>query len=192
MANSRYVRRLLGLFVLLGVIALIVVVFRFFNRSSQQGKRPESPATQADLALKSIHFTESVSGRKAWELFASHGDYSKAADLSILKDIRFVLLKSARSNQLTVTARRGEYRHNAKVVTLMDEVAAKEDSGLSFETSRISFDTDRRIFRTAEPVRLVDGRLSVEGVGMIVNMEKQTAHIQKQVVATVFPGKSGK
>jgi len=192
MANSRYVRRLLGLFVLLGVIALIVVVFRFFNRSSQQVKHAESPATQADLVLQNIHFTESVSGRKAWELFASHGDYSKAADLSTMKDIRFVLLKSARAGQVTVTARRGEYRHAAKVVTLMDEVAAKEDTGLSFETSRISYDTERRLFKTAEPVRLVDGRLSVEGVGMIVNTEKQTAHIQKQVVATVFPGKNAK
>lgn len=193
MANSRYVRRLLGLFVLLGVSALLLVVFRYFSRSSQHQKHVAAPAASVDLALKSLHLTESVSGRKAWELFASQGDYSKGADISTLKDIRFVALGIGKKNgPVTVTAKRGEYRHSTRVVTLMDDVSARGEDGLSFDTSRISYDTEGRIFRTSEPVRLVDGRLSVEGVGMELSTADQTVHIRKQVVATIHPGKSDK
>jgi|GEM_PF-819287 len=192
MANSLYVRRLLGLFVLLGVSALLLVVFRYFSRSSQHQKNVAAPATSVDLALKSLHFTESVSGRKAWELFASQGDYSRAADRSTLKDIRFVVLRSGKGGPVTVTAKRGEYLHATKLVTLMEEVAAKGEDGLSFDTSRISYDTEGRIFKTSAPVRFVDGRLSVEGVGLELNTATQKAHIQRQVVATIYPGKNEK
>src|SRR5512145_1785938 len=180
MANSLYVRRLLGLFVLLGVLALLLVVFRYFSRSSQHQKNVAAPAASVDLALKSLHFTESVSGRKAWELFASHGDYSRAADRSTLKDIRFIVLRSGKGGPVTVTAKRGEYIHSTKLVTLMEDVAAKGEDGLSFDTSRISYDTEGRIFKTSAPVRFVDGRLAVEGVGMELNTSTQKAHIQKQ------------
>lgn len=192
MVNSRYVRRLLGLFVLLGVSALLLVVFRYFSRSSQHQKHVAAPAASVDLALKSLHFTESVSGRKAWELYASHGDYSRAADLSTLKDIRFVVLRSGKAGPVTVTAKRGEYLHSTRVVTLMEDVVARGEDGLSFDTSRISYDTDGRIFRTSAPVRFADGRLAVEGVGMELDTVTQKVRIQRQVVATIYPGKNDK
>lgn len=192
MVNSRYVRRLLGLFVLLGVSALLLVVFRYFSRSSQHQKHVAAPAASVDLALKSLHFTESVSGRKAWELYASHGDYSRAADLSTLKDIRFVVLRSGKAGPVTVTAKRGEYLHSTRVVTLMEDVVARGEDGLSFDTSRISYDTAGRIFRTSAPVRFADGRLAVEGVGMELDTVTQKVRIQRQVVATIYPGKSDK
>jgi lipopolysaccharide export system protein LptC len=74
----------------------------------------------------------------------------------------------------------------------MEDVAARGEDGLSFDTSRISYDTGGRIFKTSAPVRFVDGRLAVEGVGMELNTATQKAHIQKQVVATISPGKNDK
>lgn len=191
MANSIYVRRLLGLFVLLGALALLVVVFRYFNRSGQHKMQVKPPASSVDLALNALHFTESDSGEKAWELFAVQGEYDKAADLSTLKDLRFILLK-AKSGPVTVTARRGEYLHAAKRVTLIDDVVARGKGGIAFDTSRITYDMTRRTFDTAAPVRLVDGRLTVEGVGMDLNVGDQKAHVHRQVTATIYPGKSDK
>lgn len=191
MSNSLFVRRLLGLFVLLGAIALLFVVFRFFNRNGQQKKQVTTPTASVDLALKSFHFTESDSGQKLWELFAAQGDYNRTTDLSTLKDLRFTLLKSG-IGPVTVTARRGEYHHAAGKVTLVDDVVAKGERGIAFDTPRITYDTGRRTFATTAPVRFVDGRLSVEGVGMDLDVEGRTAHIRKQVTATIYPGKSDK
>lgn len=191
MFNSLFVRRLLGLFVLLGAIALLVVVFRFFSRNGQHKKQVTTPAASVDLALKSLHFTESDSGQKLWELFAASGDYDRTIDLSTLKDLRFILFKSG-IGPVTVTARRGEYLHTARKVTLIDDVVAKGENGITFDTPRITYDTERRMFTTAAPVRLVDGRLSVEGVGMDLDVESQKTHIQRQVSATIYPGKSDK
>ncbi len=191
MANSLIVRRLLGLFVLLGALALLVVVFRFFSRNGQHKMQVATPAASVDLALKSLHFTESDPGQKLWELFAASGEYNRGADLSTLKDLRFIVFKSG-IGPVTVTARRGEYLHGARKVTLIDDVSARSEKGITFDTSRITYDTGRRTFTTAAPVRLMDGRLSVEGVGMSLDVESQKAHIQRQVSATIYPGKSEK
>jgi LPS export ABC transporter protein LptC len=191
MVTSTFVRRLLGLFVLLGALALLVVLFRFFNRSSQHKMQVKPPAAAVDLALSSLHFTESDGERKVWELFAAHGEYDKTADRSTLQDLRFVVLKAG-SGPYTVTARRGEYLHGAKKVTLIDDVVARGEGGVAFDTPRITYDTERRTFTTSSPVRLVDGRLTVEGVGMNLDVGSQQAHIQRQVSATIYPGKNDK
>jgi LPS export ABC transporter protein LptC len=190
MANSLFVRRLLGLFVLLGALALLVVVFRYFNRSNHK-KQVTLPAASVDLALKNLHFTESGDGQQVWELFAAEGDYNRAADLSTLKDLRFIVLK-AKNGPVTVTARRGEYLHAAKKVTLIDDVVARGKDGMTFATTRITYDTGRRTFATVAPVRLTDGRLTVEGVGMDLDVDKQQAHVRGQVSTTILPGKSTK
>ena len=190
MSNSLFVRRLLGLFVLLGVLALLVVVFRYFNRSGHK-KQVKLPAASVDLALKNLHFTESDSGQRVWELFAAEGAYDKTTDLSTLKELRFIVLK-AKTGPVTVTARRGEYLHGARKVTLIDDVVARGKDGITFNTARITYDTEQRTFTTAAPVRLADGRLTVEGVGMDLDVDKQQAHVRRQVTATILPGKSDK
>lgn len=191
MINSRFVRRLLGLFVLLATVALLVVVFRYFNRDGQQNKQKSSSSAPVDLALKSLHFTESDAGQKVWELFAASGDYNKGKDLSVLKDLRFTLFKSG-IGPVTVTARRGEYQHAARRVTLAGDVNAMGEGGVSFATQRVTYDTARRAFSTAAQVRLVDGRMTVEGVGMDLDVAGQQARIKSRVSATIYPGKSDK
>lgn len=192
MANSLYVRRLLGLFVLLGALALGVVVFNYFSRNAQQRQQIPNPAASVDLALKSLHFTESSADRTKWELYAASGEYSKSADLSLLKDLRFILFRAGNEGRVTVTAKQGEYAHATKNVTLAGNVQAKGTDGVSFETPRISYDSARRIFRTDERVKMTSDRMSVEGVGMEFKLDGQTALIQSRVEATIYPGKSVK
>lgn len=191
MANSLYVRRLLGLFVLLGALALGVVVFRYFSQSGRQRPQVSAPAS-VDLAMKSLHFTESSADRTKWELYAASGEYSKSADLSILKDLRFILFRAGNAGRITVTAKKGEYAHAAKKVTLSGNVMAEGTDGVSFETPKISYDSARRIFRTDEHVRMTSDRMAVEGVGMEFKMNDQTAHIQSRVEATIYPEKAVK
>jgi len=192
MSNSLYVRRLLGLMVLLGALALMAVVYRYFSRSDQSKKHHSSPAASVDLALKTLHFTESTAGQKMWELFAASGEYNKSADLSTLKDLRFIVFRAGKIGPVTVTASHGEYAHGAKVVTLSENVLAKGEDGISFETSRVNYDSERRVFNTSAPVRLVDGGLDVKGVGMELKMDRQEARIHSQVEAVIYPGKSRK
>jgi LPS export ABC transporter protein LptC len=142
-----------------------------------------------DLALKEIRFTDSSQGKLRWELFAESGAYDKPADTSFLDKVRFIVHDAHPFGPLTVIARRGEYPHVTRDVRLSGGVTAEGEKGFSFATETVSYSAGRRQFTAPDRVRLTDGALSVEGVGMDLSVARQEARIHSQVVATIDPGK---
>jgi LPS export ABC transporter protein LptC len=189
MSKTLHLRRLLALFIILSAATLAIMVFRYFSKAAYKENHRPSLQSSVDLALKTIHFTESSGGGIKWELFAAKGEYDKSAELSTLQDIRFVIKQVERYGNLVVTAREGQFAHASKKVTLAGDVLAKNDKGASFETSRITFDSGKQLFKTVEKVRMMDGGLTVEGKGMEMSMENKEARIMSQVTATILPGK---
>jgi LPS export ABC transporter protein LptC len=189
MSKTLHLRRLLALFIILSAATLGVTVFRYFSNTAHKENRRPTLQSSVDLALKTIHFTESSGEGIKWELFAAKGEYDKSAELSTLQDIRFVIKQVERYGNIVVTAREGQFAHASKKVTLAGDVLAKNDNGATFETSRITYDSGRQFFKTVEKVRMIDGGLTVEGKGMEMSLENKEARIMSRVTATILPGK---
>ena len=191
MSKTLYIRRLLALFIILSATALVITVFRYFSRNSHKEYRNIAQSS-VDLALKTIHFTESSREGVKWELFAANGEYDKSAELSTLHNVRFVVMQAERYGNLVVTAKEGQFAHASKKVVLTGDVLAKNESGASFETNRITYDPVKQLFKTDEKVKMMDEALTVEGKGMEMSLEKKDAKIMDQVTATIRPGKLNK
>lgn len=189
MLKSHYYRRILGYIILLAALAISAVIIRYFM--SIPGKEKNRPATSVstDIAMQTIHYTESQNDRKSWELFAQNGSYDKTKENTSLEDIRFIVERHSNKGPVTVTAKNGEYLHLTKTVHLRGSVLATTENGMKFETSQIDFDSAKKTFTTKEKVRLTDAALTVEGIGMELFVDSQQAVVKSRVEATVYPGK---
>ena len=189
MRSSILARRLLGLTIVVAIAALTIVIVRYFITSHFKNSSVESKSAAVDVALKSIHFTESDSAGKKWELFAANGAYDKANDRSSLEVIRFIVANRHSSGPVTLTARHGEYAHASKNVLLKGDVNAVTADGASFTTTVINYDSARRTMRTDAMVKLSDATLSVEGEGFDYNLDTGIATMHRRVTAVITPGK---
>lgn len=189
MPRSLSFRRILGFVILVAAFATIAVIIRYFIDSSGKDKKGFSKSFQADVSIKTIHFTESQQNQKKWELFAQSGIYDKPKEKTSLEDVRFIVERDLKNGPVTVTAKHGEYLHSPKTVHLSGDVLAKTENGMTFETSQASYDSAKRVFTTKEKVRLTDAALSVEGVGMELFVDRQLAVVNARVEATVYPVK---
>lgn len=192
MRSSTLARRLLGLTIVVAIAALTIVIVRYFIASHFKSSRAENKSAAVDVALKSIHFTESDSTGKKWELFAANGAYDKANDRSSLEEIRFIVEKKLSSGPVTLTSRHGEYAHASKNVLLKGNVKAVTADGATFTTTIISYDSAKRIMSTKERVKLSDATLSVEGEGFDYNLDTGIATMHSRVTAVITPGKREK
>lgn len=191
MRSSTLARRLLGCTIVVAVAALTIVIVRYFIASNFKNSRPGSKPAAVDVALKNIHFTESDSGGKKWELFAVSGIYDKSNDRSSLEEIRFIVEKKL-SGPITLTARHGEYAHASKNVTLKGDVKAVTADGTTFTTSVVNYDSTARIISSNEKVKLADATLTVEGEGLDLNLDTGIANLHSRVTAVITPGKRAK
>lgn len=189
MFSSLFVRRLLGVLILVAVAALVIVVVRYFVSNERREGRPAARSLAVDVALKKIHFTESDASTRKWELFATSGQYDKTADRTSLQDIRFVLERSGRGGPVTITAKQGEYAHASKNVSLHGDVRARTEDGTSVTTPMVSYNAATRVLSGKERVRLVDAALSVEGSGFDLAVDSRETWIHHDVTATIYPGK---
>jgi len=189
MPKSHYFRRILGFVILLATLATIGVISRYFINNAKKNNKDLSKPVSADIAMKTIHFTENQQNRKSWELFAQSGSYDKPKETTSLADIRFIVEQGSSKGPVTVTAKNGEFLHTAKTVHLRGNVLARTETGMTFETSQIDYDSAKKRFTTKEKVKLTDAALIVEGVGMDLSVDSQQAIVKSQVEATVYPGK---
>ena len=189
MRGSLFFRRLLGGILLAAVAALAVIIVIYFINSSRRESRPVGRSPAVDLALKSIHFTESAASVRKWELFAASGEYNKATDKTALTDIRFVVERDGKGGPVTVTSRHGEYVHASKNVNLQGDVIARTEDGTTFETPKVMYNSTSRVLSGNERVKLVDAALSVEGIGFDLNVDRRETRVHSNVTATIYPGK---
>lgn len=189
MRKSLYFRRILGVAILLAAIAIVAMVIHYFTANARNESKSSSSALSRDVSMETIHFSESHENRKKWELFARSGIHDKAAEITLLKDVRFIVERDDKNGPVTVTAQHGEYRHKLKTIHLAGNVLAKTDNGMTFETAQIDFDSVKKVFVTKEKVRLTDAALIVEGVGMDLYSDRQQVIVKSRVEATVYPAR---
>lgn len=189
MFSLLFFRRLLGGTLLVVVVVLVVVVFSYFSNSRLHDKSPTVRAPAVDVALKSFHLTESEASVRKWELFANSGEYDKAADMTSLKDLRFVIERDGKGGPVTITSRHGEYAHASKNVYMQGDVLVRTAEGSSFATPKVMYNSNSRLLSSTERVKLVDAALTVEGTGFDVSIDSREARVHSNVTATIYPGK---
>jgi len=188
MRKLKKIRQMLALAIVVATLSLLAAI----AVNMYQGKRsartlPRLPQN-IDLSMQQLHYTETRSGVKKWDLLAGKAEYDRKSDLTRLAGIHMVIAGDRRFGELTLTADRGEYHNTTRDVRLIGHVAAKSVTGMEFKTGHLSYNATRAMLHTTDRLQFTDGSLTVEGVGMELMTEKKSMKILSGVIATIRPG----
>jgi len=191
MANPSKIRHLLAVGIV-GAVVLIVttLVLNAPNRGGKDASLPALPRN-VELSLSNVHYTEVKGDTKQWDLFAEKGEYDRSRDLTLLSAVKLVLPGDKKSGEIVLRANQAEYFNATKDVLLQGNVAATSVSGMAFSTQKAFYRSASAEVTTDNPVHFSDERLTVEGVGMVLNVKTKDVKILRDVRATVRPDKKG-
>ncbi len=184
MRRSIALRSLLGV-IILGSLGLVgVLIWQTLTPSSTEKIPPSKPDASADLRLDRVHYTETREGVKEWELEASSAVYRKEGDTMILEKIRATFYGK---NQETyhLVGEKGKFNTQTKVIEVYDGVKIDSSDGYHMSTRSLKYQADQKELHTSDPVELEGPAMRVEGVGMVVDLNRERVKILKGVTTTL-------
>lgn len=180
------IKRLLAVAIVVASVSLAAVI----AMKLRGGHGPEEMLVglpkNIDISLHNIHYTETKNGVKQWDLVAQQADYDRSGNATHLKSIKMILFGGKKCDDITLTADRALFNNTTKDVKLTGHVLARSAAGLRFTTGRADYLAAHSMISTDDHVQLVDGRLTVEGVGMELLLKPKTAKVLNKVTATVM------
>ncbi|WP_243373044.1 LPS export ABC transporter periplasmic protein LptC [Geotalea sp. SG265] len=188
MSRQKKIRLFLATAIVLAGVSLIVTVMLKVEQRNSQPRKLEPLPRNVEMALQNVHYSEVKNGAKKWDLFAAQALFDRKKEAFRLKAVRLVLAAEAGVGSVTLTADQADYNSETKDVHLSGNVVATSDSGMHFSSERACYLADRALIRTNDPVRFIDGRIDLSGVGMELNVATRDLKIMKDVSADIKSG----
>jgi LPS export ABC transporter protein LptC len=184
MRRSITLRSLVGV-IILGSLSLVgVLVWQTLTPPSTEKTSPAKPDASADLKLDRVHYTETREGVKEWELEATSAVYRKEGDTVMLEKIRATFYgKNQESYHLI--GEKGKFNTQTKVIEVYGGVKIDSSNGYHMRTRSLTYRADQKELHTSDPVELEGPSMRVEGVGMIVELNRERVKILQGVTTTL-------
>ena len=191
MRRSITLRSLVGV-IILGSLGFVgVLVWQTLTPRSTEKISPSKPDASADLRLDRVHYTETREGVKEWELEATSAVYRKEGDTVMLEKIRATFYgKNQESYRLI--GEKGRFNTQTKVIEVYDGVRIDSSNGYHMRTRSLKYQADQKELHTPDPVELEGPSIRVEGVGMIVELNRERVKILGGVTTTLSSLESNK
>ena len=173
---------------LIGVAVVIVVAGFFFLHSlTGDGKRAliGGIIPGEGLRLKKIHYTHEDPERGLrWMLEAEQVTFSEDRNSMVFRDFLLTLEPESRP-AVKVRGERGRYDRLSGLISLAGNVDAETADGYRIRSERLIVHEKDRTVQTDLPVRLSGPFFSVDGTGLLIDLEKETLGVHSQVTTKV-------
>lgn len=177
-------RSLVGV-IILGSLGLVgVLVCQTLTPLSSEIPPPSKPDASADLKLDRVHYTETREGRKEWELEAASAIYCKEGDTVMLEKIRATFY-GRNQESYHLIGERGRFHTKSKLIEVYDGVKIDSSNGYHMRTRSLKYQADQKELHTSDPVELEGPAVRVEGVGMVVELNRERVRILRGVSTTL-------
>jgi LPS export ABC transporter protein LptC len=188
MIKSNKIRQLLALFVVFASLALVVFITLKIHKGRLQKELPRKLPKNIDISLKQVHLTETREGVRKWDLVAEKAEYDKTKETTHLTgNVRLVIVGDGNTGDITINAPSADYHNNTRNVSLTGDVLAKSASGIEIATKGAEYIAERNMIVSSGKVRFIDGRLTLEGVGMEFRLQSRDFRILSGVTADILP-----
>lgn len=164
MAKWFSARFLLAGFILLLAILLTVIVVGNLRQEVRESVI-ESIVKDADLAMRSINYTETRDGVRKWSLQADAAEHHMQAAKTRVANVRMTVFDAERGN-MTLTADHGDLDLEKQTVYLQGNVRVRSEDGALLISDDLTFDDEAKVVSTDGPVRMVSAELEISGTGM--------------------------
>lgn len=179
-------RRILALVILLAVVLLSLVVWRHVRQMPLQEILTTLPQ-DIDLALDNLNYTETQDDRKRWTLVADRAEYLRSSNLVRLNPVQLTFYEAGAFGDLTLTATHGELQEDTRQLDIWGDVVIVGEGGERLQTESLRYDDQRRQLSTAAPIHYWAPRMELTGVGLLVDIEKNTMRVKKDVRMLLLP-----
>lgn len=180
------IRRILALVILLAVVLLSLVVWRHVQQTPVQ-EILETLPQEIDLALDNLNYTETRDGRKRWTLVADRAEYLRSSNLVRLNPVQLTFYEAGAFGDLNLTAERGELQEDTRQVDVWGDVVVVGEGGERLQTESLRYHDQQRRLSTAAPIHYTAPRIELTGVGLQVDLEKNTLLVEKDVRMLLLP-----
>ena len=177
-------RSLVGLIILgsLGVVGIFM--WRALAPVAGDKNAPARPDAAADLKLDRVHYTETREGMKEWELEAVSAVYYQEKETIVLEKVRGTFY-GKNEESYTLVGERGKFNTQTKVIEVFDGVKIDSSHGYHMRTQSLQYRAEQRELTTSDPVEIKGPDMQVEGVGMVVELNRECLRIMGGVTTTL-------
>jgi LPS export ABC transporter protein LptC len=175
-------RSFLGV-IILGSLAVVAIV-TWRTLAPPPEKNIPLPPSSADLKLDRVHYTETHEGVKEWELEANSAQYFKEESTILFDKVKATFFGKEGQAYILV-GKKGTFNTQTKVIELFDDLKLESSDGYQMRTRSLKYEAGKREFRTADAVEIKGPQIRVEGIGLIVDLDRQRLQVLDQVTTTL-------
>ncbi len=177
-------RSLIG-WVILGSLGIVgFFLWQALTPVSGEKDPPAKPDAAADLKLNRVHYTETREGMKEWELEAASAVYYRDKDIIVLENVRGTFYGKDQESYVLV-GERGRFHTQTKIIEVYDGVKIDSSHGYHMRTQSLQYRADQRELTTSDPVEIQGPDMRVQGVGMVVDLNRERLKILGGVTTTL-------
>jgi len=171
---------LAGLILLLAVLLTVYTAEQLLSGPAEQVADLVRP--EADLAMRTIHYTETRNGERVWSVQADSAEHDLASGQARIASIR-MLIYDKRNGDVRITAQEGELDLERRQVRLRGNVVVETGKGQRLLADDLLFVDAKRTVSTDGPVVVVGPEFEVSGVGLHYEIDSRRLTLRKQVEA---------
>ena len=186
MLKPNKIKLLLALSVILAGVGLTVTIILKTHQSTGPVQILKQLPKNVDISLQKIHYTDTKDGQKRWDLIAEKVEYDKIRDLTLFSAIRMEIFSRGEGDgKLTLRAEKAIYNNKTGDVEAEGNVTVVNEAGMKFESGRLRYESSSSKIDTRDFVKITDGKLTVEGTGMVFMLKEKSVRILHDVTARI-------
>ena len=179
-------RSFLGVIIFGSLAMVAIMTWRTIAPPTE--KKIPVPDSQADLKLDRVHYTETREGVKEWELEAASAQYFKGESTVLLDKVKATFF-GKEGQTYTLVGKKGKFNPQTKEMELFDGIRLESGDGYQMRTRSLKYQAGKKELSTADAVEIEGPQLRVEGIGLIVEIDRQYLQVLRQVTTTLSPAK---
>ncbi|GEM_PF-1351939 len=184
--SSLFKLRNLLLLLAVGLAAVLaaVVAMRYQPQVVVTVAAPTLPSG-VNLALQKIDYTHTEGGIARWRLVASRAEHQAESRLTMVKDLELTFFDEDGERLGDLKARSGQLSNDYSEIEVRDGVTLLHRDGYTLQSSSLRYKQQDGMIRTEDPVRLTGRDLTLDGVGLRVDLAGRKVQILHRVHAVV-------
>jgi LPS export ABC transporter protein LptC len=172
-------------------ILLIIALFFIaviLNLSLKEIKGKKSKVFSSDIEIKTdasallngVVYTKTVKDFTEFMISAKSTEYFKSDGRSIFDDIH-AKFYSQTGNEYRLTGDTGTYDTIDDTISIAGDVTLISDDGYELITDTLYYSYDDKTLTTEDAVSVKKGNISIEGIGMVLDLMDEKINIHKKV-----------
>jgi LPS export ABC transporter protein LptC len=177
----RWLNTLLTFILVFTVGSVAFTLFRKVGEEGRQGReRAKFQLPKADIILSGVRFVDTRRGQRDWTVESHRAKLFKDKNLAVFEGLHMIFFgKDGR--EMHLYSNRGELNPETRAMDARGDVHGRSADGIRFFTSVLHYDDRKREITTSAPVKILGSGYETQGVGMVVDLKRETLRLLNQV-----------